>query len=129
MALMEDNSTDMGTTTARDYAVCYGVGGTFITNGGGDATWYATPTTSVNASARFANMGITIDNMVAMNLLFAGQGTDTPTGLLASNADQTAFGLATFMQMDAASAMTAFNLDATQYGAIAMWAGGLLEMS
>ncbi len=121
-----DDQPDFNTTIARDYAVCYGVGGTFLTNGGGDATWYATPTTSVNASARFANMGITIDNMVAMNLLFAGQGTDTPTGLLASNADQTAFGLATFMQMDAVSAMTAFGLDATQYGAIMMWAGAWL---
>jgi hypothetical protein len=133
MALMEDNSTetgtttDMGTTTARDYAVCYGVGEPFQANGGGDATWYADTTgDSVDASARFANMGITIDNMVAMNLLFAGQGTDTPTGLLASNADQTAFGLATFMQMDAVSAMTAFGLDATQYGAIMMWAGAWL---
>jgi len=126
MAMANETMPDFETTIARDYAVCYGVGGTFLTNGGGDATWFATPTTSVNASARFANMGITIDNMVAMNLLFAGQGTDTPTGLLASNADQTAFGLASFMQMDAASAMTAFGLDATQYGAIAMWAGAWL---
>ncbi len=126
MAMANETMPDFETTIARDYAVCYGVGGTFLTNGGGDATWYATPTTSVNASARFANMGITIDNMVAMNLLFAGQGTDTPTGLLASNADQTAFGLATFMQMDAVSAMTAFGIDATQYGAIMMWAGAWL---
>ncbi|MDE0557436.1 MAG: hypothetical protein OSB30_03055 [Candidatus Poseidoniaceae archaeon] len=126
MAMADATTPDFNTTIARDHAVCYGVGGTFLTNGGGDATWFATPTTSVNASARFANMGITIDNMVAMNLLFAGQGTDTPTGLLASNADQTAFGLATFMQMDAVSAMTAFGLDATQYGAIAMWAGAWL---
>ena len=127
MAMANATTPDFNTTIARDHAICYGVGGTFLSNGGGDSTWYADTTgTSVNASARFANMGITIDNMVAMNLLFAGQGTDTPTGLLASNADQTAFGLATFMQMDAASAMTAFNLDATQYGAIAMWAGAWL---
>ena len=127
MAMADATTPDFNTTIARDYAVCYGVGGTFLTNGGSDATWYADATgTSVNASARFANMGITIDNLVAMNLLFAGQGTDTPTGLLASNADQTAFGLATFMQMDAVSAMTAFGLDATQYGAIAMWAGAWL---
>jgi hypothetical protein len=127
MAMADATTPDFNATIARDYAVCYGVGGTFLTNGGGDATWYADTTgTSVNASARFANMGITIDNMVAMNLLFAGQGTDTPTGLLASNADQTAFGLAGFMQMDAADAMTAFGLDATQYGAIAMWAGAWL---
>ena len=122
-----DDQPDFNTTIARDYAVCYGVGGTFLTNGGGDSAWYADTTgTSVNASARFANMGITIDNMVAMNLLFAGHSTDTPTGLLAHNADKTAFGLAGFMQMDAVSAMTAFNLDAPQYGAIMMWAGAWL---
>jgi len=126
MAMANETMPDFNATIARDYAVCYGVGGTFLTNGGGDATWFATPATSVNASARFANMGITIDNMVAMNLLFAGQGTDTPTGLLASNADKTAFGLASFMQMDAASAMTTFGLDATQYGGIMMWAGAWL---
>ena len=126
MAMADATTPDFNTTIARDHAACYGVGGTFLTNGGGDATWFATPETSVNASSRFANLGITIDNMVAMNLLFAGQGTETPTGLLASNAEQTAFGLASFMQMDAASAMTAFNLDANQYGAIAMWAGAWL---
>jgi len=126
MAMADATTPDFNATIARDHAVCFGVGGPFLTNGGGDATWFATPATSVNASARFANMGITIDNMVAMNLLFAGHGTDTPTGLLAHNADKTAFGLAGFMQMDAASAMTAFGLDATQYGAIAMWAGAWL---
>ena len=126
MAMANATTPDFETTIARDHAACYGVGGTFLTYGGGDATWFATPTTSVNASSRFANLGITIDNTVAMNLLFAGQGTDAPTGLLASNADSTAFGLATFMQMDPASAMTAFGLDATQYGAIAMWAGAWL---
>ena len=126
-AMADATTPDFNTTIARDHAVCFGVAGDFsMNNGGGDATWFATPETSVNASSRFANLGITIDNMVAMNLLFAGQGTDTPTGLLASNAEQTAFGLASFMQMDAASAMTAFNLDATQYGAIAMWAGAWL---
>ena len=123
---MAETMPDFDTIIARDWAMCYGVGGTFQANGGGDATWFATPTTSVNASARFANMGITIDNMVAMNLLFAGQGTEAPTGLLASNAGQTAFGLATFMQMDAGSAMTTFGLDATQYGGIMMWAGAWL---
>jgi len=126
MAMADATTPDFNTTIARDHAACFGVGGTFLSNGGGDSTWYATPATSVNASARFANLGITIDNTVAMNLLFAGQDTETPTGLLASNVEGTAFGLAMFMQMDAVSAMTTFGLDATQYGAIAMWAGAWL---
>lgn len=124
MAMADATTPDFNTTIARDHAVCYGVGGDFsVNNGGGDATWYGTPETSVNASARLANLGITIDNDVAMNLLFAEHLSENPTGLLAHNADKTAFGLATFMQMDAVSAMTAFNLDQSQYTAIAMWAG------
>ncbi|RZD41225.1 MAG: hypothetical protein CXT70_04925 [Methanobacteriota archaeon] len=39
-----DDQPDFNATIARDYAVCYGVGGTFLTNGGGDATWYADTT-------------------------------------------------------------------------------------
>ena len=62
--------------------------------------------------------------MVAMNLLFGGNGEETPTGLLATNAEGTAFGLATFAAMDAATAMATYSLDATQYGAIATWVGG-----
>lgn len=127
MAMADATTLDYNTTIARDHAVCFGVGGTFLSNGGGDATWYADTTgNSVDASARFANMGITIDNLVAMNLLFAGHGTDNPTGLLAHNADKTAFGLATFRQMDADSAKAAFGLDDAQHEAIAMWAGAWL---
>ena len=59
-----------------------------------------------------------------MNLLFGGNGEDVPTGLLATNAEGTAFGLATFAAMDAATAMATYSLDATQYGAIATWVGG-----
>ena len=65
-----------------------------------------------------------------MNLLFGGQGDAVPTGLLATNvvADEsaTAFGVATFIGMDAATAMTTYGLDMAQYGAIATWVGGWL---
>ena len=65
-----------------------------------------------------------------MNLLFGGQGEAVPTGLLATNAvgdeSATAFGVATFIGMDAATAMSAYNLDMAQYGAIATWVGGWL---
>ena len=69
-------------------------------------------------------LGVEIDNSVATGLLFGGANTETPTGLLATNADSTAFGLAAFASMDAVTAMAAYSLDATQYETIATWAGG-----
>jgi hypothetical protein len=75
-------------------------------------------------------LGVDIDNGVAMNLLFGGQGDAVPTGLLATNAvgdeSATAFGVATFIGMDAATAMTTYGLDMAQYGAIATWVAGWL---
>ena len=120
-------------TVARDYAVCYGIGGAFsMSHGGGDSDWFSDQTgTAVNASTRMMNyLGVDIDNAVAMNLLFGGQGTETPTGLLATNAvgeeSATAFGVTTFIRMDDAKAMSTYGLDSAQYGAIATWVGGWL---
>ena len=131
-AMADETTPDFNTTISRDYALCYGVGGTFANvHGGGDDAWFATPT-SVNASTRMMNyLGVDIDNAVAMNLLFGGQGDAVPTGLLATDAvdeddSATAFGVATFIGMDAATAMTTYGLDMAQYGAIATWVGGWL---
>ena len=120
---------DVNATIANDWAMCFGVGGTFANvHGGGDSDWLMDTTgTAVNASTRIMNyLGISIDNAAAMNLMLGGQGTETPTGLLATNEDGTAFGIATFIGMDAATAMTTYGLDATQYTAIATWVGGWL---
>jgi len=54
----------------------------------------------------------------------AGHGTATPTGLIATNADGTGFGLAAFLGMGVTDAMTAFNLTLDQYNATAAWAAG-----
>ena len=56
--------------------------------------------------------------------MVAGHLTDTPTGLIATNADGTGFGLAAFLTMEVADAMAAFNLTVEQYTAVATWAGG-----
>ena len=120
---------DINATIANDYAVCWGISGMFWNVfGGGDDDWFMDQSgTAVDASTRLRNyLGVDLDNMVAMNLLFGGNGEETPTGLLATNADSTAFGLATFAAMDAATAMATYSLDATQYGAIATWVGGWL---
>ena len=55
--------------------------------------------------------------------MVAGHLTDTPTGLIATNADGTGFGLAAFLTMEVADAMAAFNLTVDQYTAVATWAG------
>ena len=128
-AMADETTLDVNATIATDYAVCFGLGGLFANvYGGADSDWFQDTTgTAVDASTRIMNqIGISLDNMVAMNLLFGGNGEETPTGLLASNADSTAFGLATFAAMDAATAMATYSLDATQYGAIATWVGGWL---
>ena len=57
-------------------------------------------------------MGITMDNAAAMLLLF-GDGDDVITGLLEVNAEGTEYGVAAFLGMEAADAMTAYNLDPT----------------
>ena len=125
-------SADINATIATDFAVCFGVGGTFsMTHGGADDDWFQDPL-AVDASTRMMNyLGVDIDNTVAMGLLFAGQGTAMPTGILATNAvdeddSPSAFGIATFAGMDSATAMTTYGLDATQYAAVGAWVGGWL---
>ena len=124
---------DINATIANDWAVCFGIGGMFANVfGGGDDDWFTdTSGTAVDASTRMMNyLGVDIDNAVAMNLLFGGQGDAVPTGLLATNAvgdeSASAFGVATFIGMDAATAMSTYGLDMAQYGAIATWVGGWL---
>ena len=127
-AMADETTPDFNATIARDYAICYGVAGTFAeVNGGADDDWFA-DAMAVDASTRIMNyLGVDIDNTVAMGLLFGGQDTDMPMGLFATNEDGTSFGLANFMGMEAGDAMNATGLDPTQYGAIATWAGGWLS--
>lgn len=126
-AMADETTPDVNATIANDWAICYGIGGTFSTiHGGGDEGWYA-DADSVNASTRIKNLlGVEIDNNVAMNLLFAGQDTTTPTGLLATNEDSTAFGIAAFAGMDSTTAMTTYGLSESQYAAIGAWVSGWL---
>ncbi len=122
------NPSDINATIAMDFAICFGVAGTFsMIHGGADDDWFG-DAMAVDASTRLMNyLGVDIDNTLAMGLLFGGQGTDDPMGLFATNEEGTSFGLANFMGMEAGDAMVAYGLDATQYGAIATWAGGWLS--
>ena len=123
-AMADATTPDFEMTIARDWAMCAGVGMTFATLGGGDSDWMLDQTgTAVDAATRLGHMGITMDNTAAMVLLF-GDGDDVITGLLEVNDEGTEYGVAAFLGMEDADAMTAYNLDATTYSALAMWAGG-----
>ena len=123
-AMADATTPDFEMTIARDWAMCAGVGMTFAGLGGGDDMWMMDTTgESVDASTRLGHMGITMDNAAAMLLLF-GDGDDVITGLLEVNDEGTEYGVAAFLGMEAEAAMTAYNLDPTTYGALAMWAGG-----
>lgn len=120
---------DINATIANDHAICFGLGGMFANVfGGGDSDWYQDTTgTAVDASTRIMNhIGISLDNMVAMNLLFGGNGEAEPTGLLATNPEGTSFGVANFFGMDADAAKTTYMLDDAQYAAVYGWVGGWL---
>ena len=117
--------SDNATTLANDFAMCFGIGGNFANNfGGGDDAWMLDTTgASVNASARLGYLGITMDNTAAMAMLFGIPGDDAITGLLEVSESGTEFGIANFLGMDAASAMTAYGMDGATYAAVAGWAG------
>jgi hypothetical protein len=69
-------------------------------------------------------LGVSFDGVDVVSLLFGGNGGDTPTGLLATNADGTGFGIAAFLGMTAPDAMAFYGLSMDQYSAAAGWAGG-----
>lgn len=117
--------SDNATTIANDFAMCFGIGGNFANNfGGGDDMWMMDTTgESVNASARLANLGITMDNTAAMAMLFGIPGDEAITGLLEVSESGTEFGVANFLSMEASDAMAAYGMDGATYAAVAGWAG------
>ena len=116
---------DNATTIANDWAMCYGIGGNFGTTfGGGDATLGVGDTTgmAVNVSTRLGYLGITMDEMSAIGLLFGNPADDAITGLLEVNDAGTEYGVANFLGMDGATAMTAYGMDQATYGTVYGWA-------
>jgi hypothetical protein len=123
--MANETTPDFGTTIARDLAMCGGVGMTFLGYGGADETLGIGDTTgmAVNVSTRLSYFDIMMDEMSAMAFLF-GDGDDVITGLLESSEDGTQYGTAALLSMDAATAMTAYGLDAENYSAVMTWVGG-----
>ena len=99
-AMADETMPDFETTIARDWAMCAGIGMTFAAFGGGDDDWMLDTTgEAVTASARLANLGITMDNTVAMAMLFGIPGDDAITGLLEVSESGTEFGVGNFLSL------------------------------
>ncbi|MBL6885748.1 MAG: hypothetical protein ISR21_08715, partial [Candidatus Poseidoniaceae archaeon] len=109
-------------TFVRDWTMFAGIGASFQAYGGG-ADFNATNNDDI--TSRLHNLlGVDFTGANGIALMVAGHLTDTPTGLIATNADETGFGLAAFLTMEVPDAMAAFNLTVEQYTAVATWAGG-----
>lgn len=118
--IVDTSVPDYPQTLIRDWSLYVLTGSEFQENGGGSDF-----TDSEDIGDRLENLlDVDFSNVDNLNLMMSGDGTATPLGLLAQNADGTGFGLAAFLDMDAATAMTTFDLDLTQYTAIETWASG-----
>ena len=113
---------DFYTTFIRDWTM-YAAVGTSMAGYGGGSDFNAT--NSEDIANRLHNLlGVDFDGANTTSLMTEGHLTDAPSGLIATNADGTGFGLATFLTMEPADAMTAFSLSLEQYTAVATWAAG-----
>ena len=113
---------DFYKTFVRDWTMYGAVGTSFLGNGGNSDV---DPTDAAGTADRMENLlGVSFDGVDVVSLLFGGNGGETPTGLLATNADGNGFGIAAFLGMAAPDAMAFYGLSMDQYAAAAGWAGG-----
>ena len=122
LAMADATTPDFYTTFVRDWAMYATVGASFQAYGGGSD---ANLTNNDDLMSRLHTLtGVDMTGVNAVGLMIAGHLTDAPTGVVATNADGTAFGMAEFLAMEAADVMMAYNMTATQYGAVAAWVAG-----
>ncbi|MGB2071452.1 MAG: hypothetical protein ACPHVR_07410, partial [Poseidonia sp.] len=109
-------------TLVRDWSLYAGIGQLFAGQGGGTD---ANLTDNDELQSRLRTLtGVDMTGVNAVGLMIAGHMTDTPTGIVATNADGTSFGMVAFLGMEAMDVMTAYNMTAEQYGAVAGWVAG-----
>ncbi|MDE0574785.1 MAG: hypothetical protein OSB32_04300 [Candidatus Poseidoniales archaeon] len=118
--IVDTEVPDYPQTLIRDWCLYVLTGSEFQENGGGSDF-----TDSEDIGERLDHLlDVDFSDVDNLNLMLNGDGTDTPLGLLAENADGTGFGLAAFLNMDGATAMSTYGLDQIQYDAIFTWADG-----
>ena len=122
LAMADATTPDFYTTFVRDWVMYATVGQIFQGYAGNSD---ANLTNNDDLAHRLHNLlGVDMTGVNAVGLMIAGHLTDAPTGVVATNADGTAFGMAEFLAMEAADVMMAYNMTATQYGAVAAWVAG-----
>ena len=122
LAMADATTPDFVKTFVRDWTMYAAVGTSFQGYGGGSDF---NASNNDDITSRLHNLlGVDFTGANGIALMVAGHLTATPTGLIATNADGTGFGLAAFLTMEPADAMAAYNLTMEQYGAVATWAGG-----
>ena len=122
LAMADATTPDFVKTFVRDWTMYAAVGTSFQGYGGGSDF---NASNNDDITSRLHNLlGADFTGANGIALMVAGHLTDTPTGLIATNADATGFGLAAFLTMEVPDAMAAFNLTVEQYTAVATWAGG-----
>ncbi|MFL2949219.1 MAG: hypothetical protein ACJZ40_02395 [Candidatus Poseidoniaceae archaeon] len=118
----DDVVPDFAQTFVRDWTMYGGVGAIFLETGGGSDF---NASNNDDITSRLHNLlGVDFTGANGIALMVAGHLTDTPTGLIATNAEETGFGLAAFLTMEPADAMAAYTLTGDQYAAVMAWAGG-----
>jgi hypothetical protein len=122
LAMHNETTPDIYKTFVRDWTMYAAVGASFQAYGGGAD---ANLTNNDDLAMRLHNLlGVDMTGVNAVGLMIAGHLTDTPTGIVATNAEETSFGMVAFLGMEAGDVMTAYNMTAEQYGAVAGWVAG-----
>ena len=125
----DDVVPDFNQTLVRDKALHTKVGIIFSAPallGGHSGNSDVDPSDNDGSADRMENLlGVSFDGVNVTNLLTAGHLTDTPSGLIATNAEGTGFGIAAFLAaVGDGTAMSTYGLTAQQLGAVAAWASG-----
>lgn len=115
--IAESEIIDYAQTYIRDWSLYVGIGLEFQSNGGGSQY-----TDSEDIANRLNNLlDVDFSDVDCLKLMSDGDGTDTPTGLLAQNAGGTSFGLSKFLTLSPSEAESLFGLNYQQYDSILQW--------
>ena len=109
-------------TFIRDWTLYGAIGTAFQTFGGGaDANLMDND----DLIHRLQNLlGVDMTGVNATGLMTDGHLTDEPKGIVATNADGTAFGMAEILLENMSNVMAAYDMSPTQYAAVMGWVSG-----
>ena len=109
--------TDLNITLARDWTLYGGMGSLMLDYGAGNDDYLTDYSEDdVNLTERMQRMfDVDIADDVAAEVLYMGNGTDSPLGILAVSDSGTSFGLSEFLDMNGQTAVETYGLTINQY--------------